>query len=33
MKRKRRDSDDGDGSPDGDEDYPEVCCRIIIVKY
>ena len=25
MKRKRRDSDDGDGSPDGDEDYPEVC--------
>lgn len=24
MKRKRRDSDDGDGSPDGDEDYPEI---------
>lgn len=24
MKRKRRDSEDGDGSPDGDEDVPEI---------
>ena len=28
MKRKRRDSEDGDGSPDGDEDVPEVCKQV-----
>ena len=31
IKRKRRDSEDGDGSPDADEDIPEVSTRLYSV--